>query len=130
MIGGQKRNVASLFFKKGEFLLGIDELFDVFCDNSTQGRRLEKEHKLRIADEDYSFYNDQKGLRTVKCLAVPLPLTSSDKQFIRLLQIKPNFASSSAYPSEIETESAADNVSESESIESQTRPRHQLLPSL
>ena len=60
-----------------------------------------------MADEDYSLYNDQKGLRIAKCLDVPLTL--SDKQFIWHSQIKPNFASS-AYASEMETESAADNV--------------------
>ena len=81
-----------------------------FCDSPTQRRHLEKEHKLRMADEDYSFYNDQKGPRIAKCLDVQLPLTSSDKQFIRRSQIKSNFASSSACPSEMETESAADNV--------------------
>ena len=68
-----------------------------------------------MADEDYSFYNDQKGRRIAKCLDVPLPLTSSDIQFIRRLQVKPNFAISSACPSEIEIDSAANNVSESES---------------
>ena len=67
-----------------------------------------------MADEDYSFYNDQKGPRIAKRLDVPLSLTSSDKEFIRRSQIKPNFASS-ACPSEMETESAADNVFESES---------------
>ena len=68
-----------------------------------------------MADEGYSFYNDQKGPRIATCLDVPLPLTSSDKQLIRRSQIKPNFASSCACPSEMETESAADNVFESES---------------
>ena len=48
-------------------------------------------------------------------LDVPLPLTSSDKQFIRRSQIKPNFASSSACPSEMETELVAGNVFEFES---------------
>ena len=68
-----------------------------------------------MADENYSFYNDQKGQRIAKCLDVPLPLTSSDKQLIRRSQIKPNFASSFACPCEMETELAADNVFESES---------------
>ena len=73
-----------VFFKKeAEFLSGMDELFDVFCDNPTQRRRLEREHKLRVADENYSFYNDLKGLRIAKCLDVLLPLTSSDNQFKR-----------------------------------------------
>ena len=74
-----------------------------------------------MADEDYSFYNNDQITCIAKCLDVPLPLTSSDKQLtssdkqlIRRSQIKPNFASSSACPSEMETESAADNVFESE----------------
>ena len=56
--------------KEAEFLSNVDELFDVFCDDVDQRRRLEREHKLRMTDEDFSFYADQKGRRAEKCLDV------------------------------------------------------------
>ena len=92
LTGGPERKVASLLKNEAKFLLGIDELFDVFCD------------KLRMADKDYSFEMIKRSPRIAKCLDVPLPLTSSDKQFIRRSQTKPNFASSSACPSEVQTD--------------------------
>ena len=105
----------SFLEKEAEYLSDVDELFEVFCDNAEQRRRLEREYKLRVTNENYSFYDDQKGLRVAKCLDASLPLTSSDKQVIRRSEIKSNLSSSSACHSEIESESAADYVSESES---------------
>ena len=93
----------------------VDELFDVFCDNTEQERRLEREYKLRMTDEDYSFYDDKMVPRVVKWLDISLPLTSFDKRFIRRPGMKSNLSSSSACHSEMETKSAADYVSESES---------------
>ena len=115
----EKKRGKSFFKKEAEFLSGIDELFNVFCENPAQLRRLEREHKLQMADEDYSFYNDQKGLRIAKCLDVLLPLTLSDKQLVRRSQIKPSY---STCPSEMEIESAANNVSESESTYTNSSP--------
>jgi len=92
----KKKRGSSFLEREAEFLSDVDELFDVFCDNTAQ---------------DYSFYHDQKGPRVAKCLDVLLSLTSSDKQFIRRLEIKSNLSSSSACRSGMEIESAADYVS-------------------
>jgi len=108
--------VAVLFRKrKQNFYQMLTSCLMFFCDNTAQRRRLERERKLRMTEEDYSFYQDQKGPRVAKCLDVLLPLTSSDKQFMRRSEISSNLSSSSACHSEMETESAADYVSESES---------------
>jgi len=104
----KKKRGSSFLEKEAEFLSDVDELFDVFCNNTAQRRRLEREHKLQMTEEDYSFYQDQTGLRVAKCLDVLVPLTSSDKEFIRRSEIKSNLSSSSACHSEIETKSAAD----------------------
>ena len=74
---------ASFLEKEAEFLSDIDKLFDVFCNDSEQRRRLEKDHKLRMTDKDFVFYEDQKSRRIGKCLDVAFPLTSSDQKFIR-----------------------------------------------
>ena len=66
-----------------------------------------------MIDEDYSFYDNPKEPRVAKCLNVPLPLTSFDKQLIRRSEMKPNFSSSSACHSEMKTKSAADYEFES-----------------
>jgi len=34
--------------------------------------------KLKMNDENYHFYDDEKGPRVAKCLDFPLPLTPSD----------------------------------------------------
>ena len=79
----KKKRGASFLEKEAEFLSDIDKLFDVFCNDNEQRRRLEKDHKLRMTDEDFVFYEDQKSRRIGKCLDVALPLTSSDQKFIR-----------------------------------------------
>ena len=82
---------------------------------------------MRMIDQDYTFYDEQKTPRVPKCLNVLLPLTSSDKQFIRRSEMKSNLSSSACH-SEMETELAADDVSESEST--CTHFRNHLLLSL
>jgi len=52
---------SSFLENEAEFLSDVDELFDVFCDNTAQQRCLEREHKLQMTEEDYSFYHDQRG---------------------------------------------------------------------
>ena len=42
-----------------------------FCDNIKRRRRLERKYKLRMTDEDYSIYNDQKGPRVASAGARP-----------------------------------------------------------
>ena len=75
----KKKRGASFLEKEAEFLSDIDKLFDVFCNDNEERRRLEKDHKLRMTDEDFVFYEDQKSWRIGKCLDVALPLTSSTK---------------------------------------------------
>ena len=52
---------SSFLENEAEFLSDVDELFDVFCDNTAQQRCLEREHKLQMTEEVYSFYHDQRG---------------------------------------------------------------------
>ena len=54
-----------------------DKLFDIFCQDFLR-RELEKQNNLRMRDDDYSFYEDQKGQRKQKCLDVVEPPNSSD----------------------------------------------------
>ena len=86
----KKKRGASFLEKEAEFLSEIDKLFDVFCNDNEQRRRLEKDHKLRMTDEDFVFYEDQKSRRIGKCLDVALPLTSSDQKFIRRSESRVN----------------------------------------
>ena len=71
----KKKRGASFLEKEVEFLSDIDKLFNVFCNDNEQRRRLEKDHKLRMTDEDFVFYEDQKSRHIGKCLDVALPLT-------------------------------------------------------
>ena len=107
----KKKRGASFLEKEAEFLSDIDKLFDVFCNDNEQRRRLEKDHKLRMTDED------QKSRRIGKCLDVALPLTSSDQKFIRRSESHVN-APSSQCQNEIITLSTTHYVSESESLAS------------
>ena len=113
----KKKRGASFLEKEAEFLSDIDKLFDVFCNDNDQRRRLEKDHKLRMTDEDFVFYEDQKSRRIGKCLDVALPLTSSDQKFIRRSESHVN-APSSQCQNEIITLSTTHYVSESESLAS------------
>ena len=113
----KKKRGASFLEKKAEFLSDIDKLFDVFCNDNEQRRRLEKDHKLRMTDEDFVFYEDQKSRRIGKCIDVALPLTSSDQIFIRRSESHVS-APSLQCQNEIITLSTTHYVSESESLAS------------
>lgn len=65
---GWRNNAESFPVKESEFMLNVDQLFDKFCVDDEQRRRLEK-GGLRMMDDDYSFYNYHKGPRVWKCLA-------------------------------------------------------------
>ena len=106
-----------LFWKKKRSSCHIDKLFDVFCNDNEQRRRLEKDHKLRMTDEDFVFYEDQKSRCIGKCLDVALPLISSDQKFIRRSESHVN-APSSQCQNEIITLSTTYYVSESKSLAS------------
>jgi len=72
-----------IFMDLTSFTNDIEKLFDIFCENPTQRRHLEVEYKLRMTDNDYSFYEDQKGPRAAKCTKVITPLDESDYLFAR-----------------------------------------------
>ena len=110
-----KNNVASLFWKKKQDSYQLLMSCLMFFVTTLNSKDIWREYKLQVTDEDYNFCDDQKGPSVARCLDVPLPLTSSDKQFIRRLKMKSNFSSSSACHSEIKTESAPDYASECES---------------
>ena len=105
--------------KKEEFLSDVDWLLDVFCNDHEQRRSLDKEHKLRMTDEDYAFYEDQNGQRIEKCLDVALPLTTSNMKLIPRSESKLNATCSFMYQSEIITlQFALDYASETKSLAS------------
>ena len=39
-----------------EFLRDIEELFDVFCNDQKQQRKLEEINKLKMNEDDFAFY--------------------------------------------------------------------------
>ena len=46
-----------------EFLRGIEELFDIFCNDQKQRRKLKEINKLKMNEDDFAFYEDQIGPR-------------------------------------------------------------------
>ena len=65
-----------------EFLLDIEELFDIFCNDQKQRRKLEKINKLKINKNDFAFYEDQISPIKRKCLDVVEPIDQSDINFL------------------------------------------------
>ena len=53
-----------------EFSCDIEELFDIFCNDQKQRRKLEEIITLKINEDDFAFYEDQIGPRKIKCLDV------------------------------------------------------------
>ena len=54
-----------------------------FCADDKQRRILEKQHGLKMTDDDYAFYKDQTSKRVGKCVDAVVPSTSADIQFLR-----------------------------------------------
>ena len=71
---------------ESSFLQDIDNLFDVYCVDEQQRRQMEMRHCLRMATEDYAFYEDQKTERKRRCVDDAVPLTSLDLRFSRYAQ--------------------------------------------
>ena len=69
-----------------EFMVTAKKLFDIFCDDPGEKRKLELLHQLRMSEADYSFYEDQKDNRVAKTVLITKKLTSSDVQFARKAQ--------------------------------------------
>lgn len=65
------------------FMEKANQLFDIFCYDITQRREHEKQHQLRMSDDDYAFFNDQKGPRLAKTTSFVEKLTPSDVHFAR-----------------------------------------------
>ena len=116
----KKKRGESFLSEESEFLSKVDKLFDVICIDEDQRRCLEKKHGLRMTDDDYSFYNDQKGQRIGKCLDSVVPLTSSDKLFMRRSYNQTDVPTSSSDRNEATAESTAGYVSHSGSTSSTT----------
>ena len=57
-----------------EFLRDIEELFDIFCNDQKQRRKLEEINKLKMNKDDFAFYEDQISPRKRKCLDVVEPI--------------------------------------------------------
>ena len=110
----------------------IDELFAVFCSDDKQRRILEKEHGLKMKDEDFAFYKNQTSRRIGKSVNAVVPLTSSDRQFLRcsrLVQSHPERPTCSSATST--SESALGYLSESSSTntdQSQSSATFEFIP--
>ena len=51
-----------------EFSRDIEELFDSFCSDQKQQRKLEEVNKLKMNEDDFSFYEDQIDPKKMKML--------------------------------------------------------------
>ena len=81
----KKRRSGSTFEQKAKlFLETTGKLFDIYCNDKNQRRKLEEKFKLlRMDKNDYSFYEDQKGPRQGKCTNAVEKLAESDLNFIK-----------------------------------------------
>ena len=128
----KKKRGETFLQKEKEFMSTIDELFDVFCSDDKQRRILEKEYGLKMTDEDFAFYKDQTSRRVGKCVDAVVPLTSSNRQFLRrsrLLQSHPEPLTCSSATST--SESALGYLSESSSTntdQSQSSATSEFIP--
>lgn len=76
-----RRNSAAFIEKRNELLKGMDELFDIFCEDASQRRKLEVKHQLLMTKTDFDYYYDQKGPRLGKCVEKVERLTEKDLLF-------------------------------------------------
>jgi len=110
----------------------MDEIFDIFCSDDQQKRQLERQHLLRMTDNDFEFYSDRKGPRLMKCFNILETLTTSDVKFAEralgqqklldssLLSVNVGAgASIFAYTSDNSDHGASQSLSKSESISSE-----------
>ena len=69
--------------RQADFCSDLDELFDIYCKDRKQRHKLEIQRNLRMADVDFSFYDDQKGPRLQKCYPIVEKLSEADINFAR-----------------------------------------------
>ena len=71
-----------------EFLRDIKKLFDIFCNDPKQRRKLEEINKLRMNEDNFAFYEDQIGPRKRNCLDAVEPIDQSDINFFQKMPQK------------------------------------------
>ena len=76
-----RRKSTSFIKKKLEITKDLNQLFDIFCEDKVQRKKIEKNYLLQMSEEDFEFYNDQKAARKFKCLKEIVPLTTKDIKF-------------------------------------------------
>ena len=82
---------ATFNYNMTEFLRDIEELFDIFCNDQKQRRKLEEINKLKMNEDDFAFCEDKIGPRKRKCLNVVEPTNQSDVNFpLKMSQKQPN----------------------------------------
>ena len=79
---------ATFNYNMTEFLRYIEELFDIFCNDQKQRRKLEEINKLKMNEDDFAFYKDQIGPGKRKCLDVVEPIDQSDINFLQNMSQK------------------------------------------
>ena len=79
----KKRRNVNFLEREPRFLQDIDKIFDIFCLDKHQRLCLERQYNLWISDRDYEYYEDQKEDRKTRCLEEIVPLSDSDKAFVR-----------------------------------------------
>ena len=73
-----KRLKPSYVAKESQFMSDVEKSFDMFCENNQRKRELEKKYRLRMTQDDFLFYEEQKESRKARCLRLKEPLTSFD----------------------------------------------------
>ena len=73
--GAKYQNDLEVFLKK------VSELVDIFQNDKKLLSETEKKYKLRMAEQDYEFYEDQKTVRKQICLRQEVPVTPSEERF-------------------------------------------------
>ena len=111
------------------FMADINDLFDIFCKDNQQRRKVEEKYKLRMTESDFDFYNDQKGPRIAKCLNVVEKLQPSDKTFARMVGYKMQQVPSTSAQSDEQMQLVLDDsFSQSSSSASEVTTSENFLP--
>ena len=84
----KKRSKLSHVAKEIQFMSDVKKLFHIFCEDNQRKRELEKKYRLRMTQDDFLFYDDQKESRKSRCSRLEEPLTSSDLLFRRRIYKK------------------------------------------